>query len=88
MITFGLSYSLLIFTGPLAPYLAYGAAATFIASAILAAVISTGSSFPFAIAGPESSTAAMTGLLVASVVEHIIASDPSASLLAPALMTL
>src|SRR5258705_3892526 len=35
-VTFGLSYSLLIFAGPLAPYLSYGVAATFIASAILA----------------------------------------------------
>src|SRR5438045_1162072 len=56
-ITFGLSYSLLIFTGPLAPYLSYGLAATFISSAILAATIASGSSLPFAIAAPESSTA-------------------------------
>ena len=35
-VTFGLSYSLLIFAGPLAPYLSYGVAATFISSAILA----------------------------------------------------
>jgi sulfate permease, SulP family len=87
-ITFGLSYSLLIFTGPLAPYLAYGVAATFISSAVLAAVIAAGSSFPFAIAAPESSTAAMTGILASSLVEHILASDPSAPLVAPALMTL
>ena len=33
-ITFGLSYALLIFAGPLAPYLSYGVAATFISSAI------------------------------------------------------
>jgi SulP family sulfate permease len=33
-VTFGLSYSLLIFAGPLAPYLSYGVAATFIASAM------------------------------------------------------
>ena len=47
-IAFGLSYSLLIFSGPLAPYLAYGVAATFISSAILGAVIALGSSIPFA----------------------------------------
>ena len=29
-IAFGLSYALLIFAGPLAPYLSYGVAATFI----------------------------------------------------------
>jgi SulP family sulfate permease len=87
-ITFGLSYSLLIFTGPLAPYLSYGFAATFIASAILAVVIALGSSFPFAIAAPESSTAAMTAILASALVEHMTARDPSAALLAPVLMTL
>ncbi len=87
-VTFGLSYSLLIFAGPLAPYLSYGVAATFISSAVLAAVIGIGSSLPFAVAGPESSTAAMTGILASSTVERIIAADPSAPLLAPVLLTL
>ena len=87
-ITFGLSYALLIFTGPLTSYLSYGVAATFIASAVLGAVVALGSSFPFAIAAPESSTAAMTGILASSLVEHMTARDPSASLLAPVLMTL
>src|SRR6478752_6658190 len=50
-VTFGLSYSLLIFAGPLAPYLSYGVATTFISSAVLATVIALGSSLPFAIAG-------------------------------------
>lgn len=86
--TFGLSYALLIFSGPLAPYLSYGVAATFISSAVLAAVIGVGSSLPFAVAGPESSTAAMTGILASSTMERIIATDPSAPLLAPVLITL
>lgn len=87
-VTFGLSYALLIFAGSLAPYLSYGIAATFISSAVLAAVIGIGSSLPFAVAGPESSTAAMTGILASSMVERIIAADPSAPLLAPVLITL
>jgi sulfate permease, SulP family len=87
-ITFGLSYALLIFGGPLAPYLSYGVAATFISSGVLAAVIALGSSLPFAIAGPESSTAAMTGILSASLVERMLAANPSAGLLAPVLITL
>jgi SulP family sulfate permease len=87
-VTFGLSYALLIFAGPLAPYLSYGVAATFISSAILAGVIAAGSSLPFAISGPESSTAAMTGILASSMVERIVAADPSAPLLAPVLITL
>jgi SulP family sulfate permease len=87
-ITFGLSYSLLIFAGPLAPYLSYGVASTFITSAVLATVIALGSSFPFAVAGPESSTAAMTGILASSLVERIIAADPTAPLLGSILITL
>jgi sulfate permease, SulP family len=87
-ITFGLSYSLLIFGGPLAPYLSYGVAAIFISSAILAGVIGVGSSLPFAISGPESSTAAMMGILASSMAEHIVASNPSAPVLPPVLITL
>lgn len=87
-ITFGLSYALLIFSGPLAPYLSYGVAATFISSAVVASVIRLGSSLPFAIAGPESSTAAVAGILAASLTERMAAADPSAPLLAPAVITL
>ena len=65
-ITFGLSYALLIFAGPLAPYLSYGVATTFIASAVLATTLALGSSLPFAVAGPESSTAAMTAIKLPS----------------------
>ena len=87
-ITFGLSYALLIFTGPLTPYLSYGLAATFIASAVLAAVIALGSSLPFAVGAPETSTAAMTGILASSLAERMAAADPSAAPLAAVLITL
>jgi sulfate permease, SulP family len=87
-VTFGLSYALLIFAGPLTPYLSYGVAVTFASSAALAAIIALGSSLPFAIAGPESSTAAMTAILASSLVERIELSDPTAPLLGPVLITL
>ncbi len=87
-VTFGLSYALLIFAGPLAPYLSYGVAATFISSAVLATVIALGSSLPFAIAGPESSTAAVTGILASSLVERMAVADTAAPQLAPVLITL
>ncbi|MEA2862641.1 MAG: sulfate permease, SulP family [Bradyrhizobium sp.] len=86
-VTFGLSYALLIFAGPLAPYLSYGVATTFISSAVLAAVIALGSSLPFAVAGPESSTAAMTAILASSLVERMAVADPTA-LLGPVIITL
>ncbi len=87
-ITFGLSYALLIFAGPLSPYLSYGVASTFIASAVLATVLALGSSLPFAIAGPESSTAAVSAILTSTLVERMTAADPSAPLLVPVLITL
>jgi SulP family sulfate permease len=87
-VTFGLSYALLIFAGPLAPYLSYGVATTFISSAVLATVIALGSSLPFAIAGPESSTAAVTAILASSLVERMAVADATAPLLAPVLITL
>jgi SulP family sulfate permease len=87
-ITFGLSYALLVFAGPLSPYLSYGIAATFISSAVLAAVIGLGSSLPFAIAAPDSSTAAVTGILAASLIERVEAANLSIPLLSPVLITL
>ena len=87
-VTFGLSYSVLIFSGPLTPFLAYGIAVTFISSAIISGVLAFGSSFPFATGGPESSTAAMTAILAATLVERMLAADPSALLLGPTLITL
>jgi SulP family sulfate permease len=87
-VTFGLSYALLIFSGPLAPYLSFGVAATFISSAVLATVIALGSSLPFAIGGPEGSTAAMTAILASSLVERMAGADTTAPPLAPVLITL
>ncbi len=87
-VTFGLSYSLLIFAGPLAPYLSYGVAATFISSAVLATVIAIGSSLPFGVGGPETSTVAITGILASSLVERMAVADTMAPLLAPVLITL
>lgn len=87
-VTFGLSYALLIFAGPLSPFLAYGIAATFISSAVLAAIVALGSSLPFAIAAPDSSTAAVTGILAASLAERVVAANPGAPLLSPVLITL
>jgi SulP family sulfate permease len=87
-VTFGLSYSLLIFAGPLAQYLSYGVATTFITSAVLATVLALRSSFPFAIGAPDTSTAAMTGILASSLVERLEAVNPSAPVLVPVLITL
>jgi SulP family sulfate permease len=86
-VAFGLSYALLIFAGPLAPYLNYGVGITFITSAVLGAVIALGSSFPFAIAGPESSSAAMTGILASSLIERISFANSSPTAFSAVLIT-
>ncbi|WP_315702391.1 MULTISPECIES: SLC26A/SulP transporter family protein [unclassified Bradyrhizobium] len=86
-ITYGLSYALLIFAGPLAPYLGQGLGITFIVSAVLALVLAFGSSLRFAIGAPDSSTAAVTAILTSSLIDRIVAVDPNASIFAPAVIT-
>ena len=71
IVTFGLSYSLLIFAGPFWPYLSYGIAATFVSSAVLAVVVGLGGSLPFAIGSPRQLDRRGTRILAASVVERI-----------------
>jgi SulP family sulfate permease len=62
-----LSYAALIFSGPLAPFLSTGMAVTFLSAAVGAAIIAWRSSFPFAIAGPDTSTSAVVASLVAAM---------------------
>jgi len=87
-IAFGLSYSVLIFSGPLASSLNYGIAATFLSTAVLATIITSGSSFSFAVAGPETSTAAVAAILSSSIATHIVATQPDVPPLIPVLITL
>jgi SulP family sulfate permease len=82
----GLSYAALIFSGPLAPWLAYGIAVTFLSTAVSAFVVALGSSLPFAIAAPDTSTSAVTAGLAAALVGRLIASGAEADLLEPTLL--
>jgi hypothetical protein len=47
-VAYGLSFAALIFATPLTPWIAYGIAATFLTTAISAAIIAARSSLPFA----------------------------------------
>ena len=85
-VAYGLSFAALIFAPPLTPWLAYGIAATFITSAISAAIVAVRSSLPFAIAGPDGSTAAVTATLVAALIEQLIAEGAPDDLLAPTMI--
>ncbi len=87
-ILFYLSYAALIFSGPLAPFLSYGMAATFITGAIGGIVMTWRSSLPFAIGGPDGATSAVTAALVASVAALQVASGNQQNLLNATLVVL
>jgi SulP family sulfate permease len=87
-ILFYLSYAALIFSGPLAPWLAYGLTATFITGAIGGVVTSLRSSLPFSIGGPDGSTCAITAALVATVATRLGASGADEHLLTATLAVL
>ena len=72
-VVYCVSYAAFIFSGPLAPWLGYGIAATFISTTIGASVVALRSSVPFTIAGPDSSTSVVTATLVAAFVQWLVA---------------
>jgi len=87
-IAFGLSYAVLIFSGPLAPWLSYGVAATFASTGIAALVVALRGSLPFAISGPDSSTSAVTAVLAAALAERLVAEGAGNQLLMPTLIVM
>ena len=86
-ITYGLSYTLLIFAGPLAPSLSHGLGITFTVSALMALVLALGSSLPFAIGAPDSSVAATTAILAGTIADRLAGAAPAAALLPVVLIT-
>jgi sulfate permease, SulP family len=70
-ISYSLSYAALIFSGPLSEWLSYGIAITFLSVAVSAVVYALCSSIPFAIASPDTSTAALTATLVAGMAARL-----------------
>jgi len=87
-IAYGLSYAALIFSGPLAPWLAFGVSASLVTSAVSASVVAARSSLPFTIGGPDGSTSAVTAALAAAMAERLIASGAGADLLHPVLIVI
>ena len=86
-VAYCLSYAALIFSGPLKPWLSYGISATFLSAAIAAAVIALRSSLPFAIAGPDTSTSAVTATLAAAMAAQLV-SEGNTNLLPPVLIVI
>lgn len=85
-VLFGISYAALIFAGPLTPGLSSGLAATFLTTAVAALVVAFRSSIPFMIAGPDSSTSAVTAALSAALAHKMMMDGGGAPLIGPALM--
>jgi len=82
-VAYGLSFAALLFAPPLNTWLAYGIAATFITTAIGAAIVAARSSIPFAIAGPDPTTVAVTATLVTALMTRFGAEGAPDDLLAP-----
>src|SRR6202161_1917578 len=72
-IDYCLSYAALIFTGPLAHFLSYGVAVTFLSAAVAGAVVALRSSLFFAVAGPDSSTSVIIAAMVATLMRRMAA---------------
>jgi SulP family sulfate permease len=87
-IAFCLSYAALIFSGPLTPWLGYGIAVSFLSAAIGGFVVALRSSVPFAVAGPDSATSAVTATLAAVAAERLQAYDSTGQLLGPVVIVL
>jgi sulfate permease, SulP family len=83
-----LSYAALIFSGPLAPWLGYGIAATFLSATVAPFVVALRSSLPFTIAGPDSATSVVTATLVGAFAERLVANGATDHLLAAALIVM
>lgn len=87
-ILFYVSYAALIFSGPLAPWLAYGLTATFITGAIGGTVTSWRSSLSFAIGGPDGSTCAVIAALVGTLAVRLRSNGLDDGLLTATLVVL
>jgi SulP family sulfate permease len=86
-ITYSLSYAALIFSGPLAHFLSYGMAVTFMSAAVGGAYVALRSSLPFAVAGPDSSISVVIAALVATVLQRVAAGGDT-DLLAAAIIAM
>ena len=87
-VAYGLSFAALIFAPPLTPWIAYGIAATFLTTAISAAFVAARSSLPFAIAGPDGATVAVTATLVVALLGRLSAEGVPDDLLAPVMIVM
>ncbi len=71
-LSYSVSYAVLVFSGPtLEPFLAKGFRAALVAAALIALVVALKSSFPFAIAGPDSNSSAILAVMAAGLTHNL-----------------
>ncbi len=71
-LSYSLSYGALVFSGPeLQPHVPAGLQAALMAAWVIALIVAFGSSFPFAIAGPDSNATAILALMAASAADKL-----------------
>jgi SulP family sulfate permease len=81
-LTYSISFAALIFSGNLAHFFPQGVGCALIGATISPIIIALRGSFPFAVAGPESNSAAILALM-ASAIAHSLESPASAERLFP-----
>jgi len=78
-LSYSLSYGALVFSGPeLQPHVSHGLQAALMAAWVVALVVAFGSSFHFAIAGPDSNATAILALMAAYIAERMAHQRPAA----------
>jgi sulfate permease, SulP family len=82
-LTYSVSFAALIFTGNLASQFPQGVGSALISSAIVGAIVALRSSFPFAIAGPDSTATAAIALMTTAIAGEIQQSNAGAERLFP-----
>lgn len=87
-IAYGITFSSLIFSGHLRPWIGYGVESTFITMAVISAVMAARSSIPFVIAGPDGATSAVTATLLAAFLTKLDEVGEPDDLLAPTMILL
>ena len=70
-VSYGLSFALLLFSGPLVDHLSFGISATLISTGLGAIVVALSSSYRFSIAGPYAATMAVMSAMAASVAARV-----------------
>ncbi|MBV9387781.1 MAG: SLC26A/SulP transporter family protein [Chroococcidiopsidaceae cyanobacterium CP_BM_ER_R8_30] len=74
-LTYSISFAALLFSGNLSPYFPQGVGSALVSSAIAGTFVALRSSFPFAIAGPDSNAAAILAMMVSAITQEIRSSS-------------